>query len=212
LALEFGIFSFCYNAAKDLVRFIFKRFQKTPPEQVIVHRQKMKQGFEAHLHWIDDNEKFGEVIIRDIRRMDSYPRLDEKAKGISSWFCVAILALYHKGLQVGLRYEGLKFDKEHNAWRLFNYEKEKEDVNALLIGKIPFDEIVEVDWEGDEYYRIPHIYCKFIQRKKEPYEDLLFVEEKKGTFRPFYTDICNYDDVLRLSKKLKTGHFAKEEH
>jgi hypothetical protein len=208
LALELSIFSLLYNATKDLVRFIFERFKKTPLEQVLAHRQKMKQEFETHLHWIDDTDKFGEVIIRDIRRMDSYPNIDEKAKGISPWFCVGMLDLYHKGLQVGLKYEGLKFDKEHNGWRYYNYGKEKEDLIALLLGKIPFDEIVEVDWEGDEYYSIPHIYCKFIQRKKEPYEDLIFVEEKKGTFRPFYSDICNYDDVIKLSKKLKTGHFA----
>lgn len=208
MGFELGIFSLLYNAAKDLVSFIFGRFKKIPPEQIIAHRQKMKREFESRLRWIDDNGGYGEAIIRDIRRVDSYPNIDEKDKGISPWFCVGILELYHRGLQVGLKYEGIKFDKKHNAWRLYNYREEKEDLIALIIGRIPFDEIVEVDWEGDEYYSIPHIYCRFNQRKNEPYEELVFAEEKKGTSGPIYTDLCNYNDVIKLSKKLKTGYFA----
>lgn len=141
--------------------------------------------------------------------MDSYPDIDEKDKGISPWFRVGLLGLYHRGIQVLLRYEGIIFDQTHNGWRFYRYNEEEPDVRAIIVGKIPFDAIVEIDWVGDEYYPVPHIYCRFRQKKKEPYEEVVFVEKKIGTHRPFYVDICKYEGVIKLSKKLKTGFFLK---
>ena len=205
---EVGIFSLIYNAGKDLIRGTIGLFKKTPPEEVIAHRQKWKKEFESHLRWIDDTEVYGEAIIRDVKRMDSYPDIDEKEKGISPWIRVGLLGLYHRGVQVGLRYEGIKFDEKYKSWRLSTHKEEESDLTALIIGRIPFDEIVEVDWEGDEYYYVPHIYCRFGQKKKEPYEETVFAEKKQSTGRPFYEDICDYGKVIKLSKKLKTGYYA----
>ena len=208
MAIEIGIFSLIYSALKDLLGWLSGRFKKKPPEEIIAHRKRWKKEFESNLQWIDDTEVYGEAIIRDVRRMDSYPDVDEKEKGISPWFRVALLGLYHRGIEVGLRYESIKFDEKYNSWRFYRYKEEEADIRAIMIGRIPFDEIVEVDWEGDEYYYIPHIYCRFDQKKKEPYEETVFAEKKQGSDRPYYLDICDYDSVIRLSKKLKTGFFA----
>lgn len=208
MVLEAGIFSLIYNAGKDLLGWLFGLFKKTPPEEVIAHRQKWKKEFESHLLWIDDTVGYGEAIIRDVKRMDSYPDVDEKEKGISPWFRVGLLGLYHRGVQVGLRYEGIRFDQKYDSWRLNTYKEEESDLTALIIGRIPFDEIVEVDWEGDEYYYVPHVYCRFAQKKKEPYEETVFAEKKQGSGRTFYVDICDYEKVIKLSKKLKTGYYA----
>jgi hypothetical protein len=39
------------------------------------------------------------------------------------------------------------------------------DVNdgetILVVGRIPYDGIVLVDWGGDEFYPMPHFYCRF---------------------------------------------------
>ncbi len=207
--MEAGLFSLIYTASKDLLRLVCRRFIKLDPEKVIAHRQKWKKEFEFHFRYIDEASVYGEAIIRDVRRMDSYPIIDGKEKGISPWFKVGLLGLYHRGIQVGLRYEGIKFDETNNGWRFYRYDEEEPDVRAIIIGRIPFDAIVEIDWEGDEYYYVPHIYCRFDQKKKEPYEEIVFAEQMKGSGWPFYHDICNYHSVIRLSKKLKTGYFTK---
>lgn len=209
MPIEIGFLSLAYNAIKDTIKFISRSKSKKSPEKIIAHRKKWKEYFEQHLRWIDNSSQYGEAIIRDVKRVDTYPDIDEKSRGISPWFRVGLIGIYHRGIEVGLRYESLKFDESYDQWRFTNYkEKERKDISALLIGRIPFDWVVEVDWEGDEYYGVPHIYCHFFNKKKEPYEELAFAEKKEGYERPYFIDICSYDEVHKLSKKLKTGYFA----
>lgn len=211
MAIEVGIVSLAYNAAKDAIKLILGKKTKKSPEEKIAHRKKWKETFEKHLGnlWIDNSSYYGEVIIRDVNKADDYPEIDEKIKGMSSWFKLGLMGLYHRGLEVGLRYESLIYDESYKKWRFTNYKNnEAKDISALLMGRIPFDWIVEVDWEGDEYYGDPHIYCHFRNKKKEPYEELVFVEKHDGFDRPYFTDICGWEEVYSLSKKLKTGFFA----
>ena len=91
-----------------------------------------------------------------------------------------------------------------NNWRYANYETGEEgDVNAVLIGRIPYQNIAAVDWDGDEYYHFPHIYCYFDGERKQPYEELVFCIEKCNSGgRPFYVEIASNEQVRKLSKKL----------
>src|SRR3984893_17845642 len=45
------------------------------------------------------------------------------------------------------------------------------DITVLLIGSIPFENIDNFDWDGDEFYRYQHIYC-FFSYRKEPYQHI----------------------------------------
>ncbi len=40
-----------------------------------------------------------------------------------------------------------------------------------MIGNIPYDNIVEVDLEGDEFYNFPNFYCEF-NNLGQPYEEV----------------------------------------
>jgi hypothetical protein len=208
LALEYGLASLIYNALKDLLRWIISRSSKLTSAQVIEMRQKWKNEIEKNLRWIDNVVGYGEVIIRDVRRVDLYPDVDGKTKGISPWFRVGLLGTYHRGLQVGLKFEGLK-NEESKGWRYYDYKTgEEPDLNACLVGLIPFERIVSIDWDGDDYYSIPHVYCHFASKAREPYEDLIFCE-KRGTDRStYYLKIAKYHDVRELSRKLKKGHYT----
>lgn len=198
-----------YNVLKDLTAWLRKRFSKPDPAETVRERASRKREFEENLRWIDDMDAYGEAIVRDISRVDSYPDIEQERKGISPWFRVGLIGLYHRGVEVGLRIEGLKYEPEHEAWRYSNYKgNEESDLSAFLIGRIPFEWIVDVDWEGDEYYGIPHIYCRFRSRRKEPYEELLFCEKRKTPYRPIYSKVASYDEVQKLSKKMRTGHYA----
>jgi hypothetical protein len=50
--------------------------------------------------------------------------------------------------------------------------------NMVLTGFIPYENIEMIDWDGDDYYPYPHIYCYF-DLKSKPYERLAYCE--KGT-------------------------------
>jgi hypothetical protein len=55
--------------------------------------------------WMAHKDKLRhDVIIRDMRSIDKYPNVDEKAKGISLG---SVLASFHRGILVGLRWTTL---------------------------------------------------------------------------------------------------------
>lgn len=209
MAWEISLISPIYNAIKDILSFIASRKKKFEPDEIVKLRQKWKQEIESNLRWIDDVVGYGEAIIRDVKRVDSYPDVDDKKKGISPWFRVGLLGTYHRGLQVALRIEELIYDEGEEGWRYSNYKQNEEsEINAYLVGLIPFERIVSIDWDGDEYYYIPHIYCQFRGKHKEPYEDIIFCEKRQLDRHVYYSEIAKHEDVVKLSKKLKTGYFA----
>jgi hypothetical protein len=200
--VEYGLISLIYNVLKDLCRWILGRSKKLPPEEVARLRQRWKDEVERRIRWTGNPGGYGEAIIRDVKRIDLYPEVDGKKKGISPWFKVALLGTYHRGLQVGLRIVGLKYEEHEKAWRFCNYiHREKPDINAYVVGLIPFERIVSVDWEGDEYDHIPHLYCHFSSRKKEPYEVIIICEKRNLDNYEYYSEIAKYDEVRKLSKK-----------
>jgi hypothetical protein len=102
-----------------------------------------------------------------------------------------------------LQWTGLTKHTDGKRYRRTNYKaEEKADLNALLIGLIRFEDIDNIDWEGDEYYSYPHIYCYFSHRR-EPYERVgYFTETTPPHGIPFYTEIESHQSVRKLSKKL----------
>jgi hypothetical protein len=197
MALEFGILSTLYNIIKDLARWLYGRFGPKDPVHILEHRTKWKSEFEKNIELLRNQD----VIIRDLARMDSYPEIDEKKKGISSWLKVEFKDLYHRGFEVFLRVESIKYLDRANGWVFCDY-KDEGAINAFLVGRIPYDVVRKVDWSGDEYYRVPHIYCDFKKRLgKEPYEEIIFCERHKGTDYEWFDEIAEYGQVRRLSKK-----------
>lgn len=167
-----------------------------------VHKRiELRKEFEDYLiEKIWKNKYRNDVIIRDVKRIDAYPDTDESKK-ISPWFRVGLLDTYHKGILVGLRVsrlietpEGIRHLKQDD----------KEYFTAYLVGKIPFDSIENINWEGDEYYNYPHIFCHFEHSKKQPYEELIYCTEFTNNIgKKHYSEIAKYTDVIKLSKKHK---------
>jgi hypothetical protein len=196
---------FIYSLSKDVLASIRGRRRALTPGQILELRQKWKPLFEEEIRKTHTNSLRKDVILRDVRRLDSYPEVNNKEKGISPWFKVDLIATYHKGISVGLRWGRLvKHSDVHNEWRFTNYAAgEDGDLKVLLVGRIPFENIESVDWRGDEYYYLPHIYCHFDTRKGEPYESLIFCIEKCNPGEcPFYIEVTSYEQVQRVSKRL----------
>ena len=163
--------------------------------ELLKDRQKWKEEFEANLNRRKGNRTYGDAIIRDVARMDVYPEHDEDdSEGISSWFKVEIKGLYHRGVEVILRVISIKYDEEKSRWRFCKYD-EQDAVNGILVGRIPFDGIRNVEWSGDQYYYNPHIYCNFSQKNNQPYEELLFYKAEGTGEHEYYVEVAKYDEV-----------------
>lgn len=202
MALEWLSGSIVYNVTKDLYRTVAGKRRRLTNAEIISLRQKWKPLFEEEIFRTHNENLRKDIIIRDMKRYDNYPNVNPATKGISSWFRVGLMGIYHKGILVGLNGAELK---NHNdtEWRYTDDRiNESCDLYAVLIGKIPFENIENVDWSGDGYYGFPHIYCWFNSKRKEPYEELVYCVEKcNPNSVPFYTEIASYDQVRKLSRK-----------
>ena len=194
---------FIYSLLKDLGSWglAWARGRRLSSAEVIRLRAKWKTEFEENIYQTRKQKLREDVIIRDIKRMDTYPDLDDKAKGISSWFRAGLVGTYHKGALIGLEWSTLKEDA-NGEWRFTDYNNgETGDIKVMLIGYVPFENIESVDWRGDEYYAFPHLYCYFDARRKEPYEKVAFCEKREMNGIPYYTEVASYDAVRKRSRK-----------
>jgi hypothetical protein len=198
-------FSLVYTVSKDLWRALRGRRRTATPEEILARRQQWKSTFEREIWRRHANRFRRDAIIRDVRRIDHYPDVNDKANGISPWFRSDLVGTYHKGILVGLRWEELKRTDHPDEWRYINYKSgENGDINLLLVGRIPYENIENVDWQGDEYYPLPHIYCHFDARKREPYESLAFCSENRyRNEQPSYVEVVRYEQVREVTNKFR---------
>jgi hypothetical protein len=195
--------SLAYRIGRDLLSFALKRSRgrKLTEVQKLELRQKWKPQFDGWLRTQHRDELRTDVIIRDVRRMDDYPEAKE-GRGISPWFNVGLLDTYHRGILIGLRWVSLVEDEKTGGWRYPNYDAgEKGTLTCALVGSIPFEFIEGVDWEGDEYYGFPHIYCHFDGPKRQPYEKIDFREKRGIPDIIYWKEVADYEPVRKLTRK-----------
>ena len=195
--------SLVYNVLKDVWRAISGRGRRLSPQEKVRLRLKWKTEFEERFVDRRQRKLRQDVIIRDMSRLDGYPAHSDREKGISSWFKAGFVGTYHRGIELGLSWENLVEDQAIGQLRLPNRGKGEEgNCKVLLIGYVPYENIESVDWEGDQYYGEPQIYCYFDARKKQPYERLAYCEEKRidDDFE-YYVPVAELDAVKKLSRK-----------
>lgn len=182
------ILNLIFSPLIDLGKWIIKKLQKPAPVLVLKRREEFRKEFESKL---PQKNRYGvhcEAIIRDMKRMDSYPDIDTGKKGISPWFKVEVKGLYHRGVEVFISMpEYIKKDKS-GRWKFTDHKDTGEKVLAYPVGRIPFDLIEYVNWDGDEYYPFPHIYCRFKAFKGQPYESIPFFAKYEGSEYLFEVD------------------------
>ncbi len=195
--------------AKDLVAFVWRQVKRPDPADVVSARLALKAEVEANLRWIDCSCRYGEIIVRDLRRADQYPQINNKTRGISSWFKTTLVGTYHRGILVGLTFHSMKRCPDGKGFYI-TADHKSADANAILVGKIPYDRIVHFDWIGDEYYGT-HVYCRFRGWRPSPYEELVLCEERFVDYpKPtsYYSDIISYDLAKRFTHRYEPSYYA----
>lgn len=176
------------------IRLIKREGKKLTPGELIKHSEELRKQVTEEIYKCRKGNLRKDVIIRHVNRMDAYPEVDDKEKGISPWFRAGLLDTYHRGILLGLRFATLTVCPD--GYRHTNYKNdEKGDVKVYLVGKIQYSSIEGINFDGDEYYNYPHIFCHFDQ-KGEPYEELVYCEEiEAGHGHVFYSEVAPYKSV-----------------
>lgn len=139
----------------------------------VKRRLALKKKFEAE-YWA---KKPHEMIVRDVHNDSLYPENEyNKSIGISSWFKAEILRPYHRGISLIIGIESIQINPD-GGWQVVKYGAEQVKgatyINALVIGNVPYDSVVAIDFDGDEYYHFPHLYCEF-SFSGQPYEKIWY--------------------------------------
>jgi hypothetical protein len=188
-----------WSAATGGWKFWRGRKRRLTPQEVLTLRAKWKGPFTEWLQLRNHEKLRTDVIIRDVKRIDIYPNSKE-GKGISAWFRSGVIDTYEKGIMLGLGTHELMYDQQKDVY-YFPPKGERGSVKLMFAGFVPFEGIESVDWEGDQYYSYPHIYCYFDQKDKQPYERLSFCERRTLDGHVYFTEIVPFEDVQRETKK-----------
>jgi hypothetical protein len=142
----------------------------------IEHRLKLKQQVETLLLPYYDNPQIRKKVIIHNINYDTYPIADDRP-GISSWFWLEYFRPYFKGISFYMQVVDIKIDLHLKKWSLCEKDVELPEnfikISAYRIGNIPYDNIIDFDVMGDEYYSFPHFYCEF-NNLGEPYEEIWY--------------------------------------
>ena len=198
--------SLLYNMAKDTIARALPNRRRITHEERMARREKWRPLFAEELHRCRTEKLRQDVIIHDVARPNEYPEAKDTKRRMSSWVRLGLGAQYHKGIEVALSVNALVWEESEESWRLLGIgEAAEETKTAYLIGYIPYESIVSVNFEGDEYYTFPHIFCHF-EFRGQPYERLAFCERIVPPHgRPFFTEIESVEQVKLTSQKMGTG-------
>lgn len=132
--------------------------------------------------------RFSKAIIRSVEEC-TYPEIDPRRDRYSSWFGLEFFDEYHNGIEFILGIVQVA-ERSDGYWSVVPYDYEAKTPD-LLVGKawytgcIPYRNIVEVDLDGDEYYREPHFYCRYADAGS-PYEECRYRLCEDGRFPEVY--------------------------
>ena len=180
------------NFGSDWIKGKIASLKKKDPKEILQCRTKMKKEIsEGFYRWHKAGNTRDEIIVRDLNRMDNYPDFDNSTKGISPWFRVGYKGLYTRGIEVFLSMP-MHASLKDGKWEL-SHDGQEGGKLAYQVGRIPFENIVSIDWDGDEYYGYPHFYCSF-SNKRQPYEKIVYCELCKTHEGGYYYPLLHNKD------------------
>jgi hypothetical protein len=182
-----------WSAVSGGWKFWRGRKRRLSPQETLTLRAKWKPLFREWLQLHNHRELRTDVIIRDIKRMDSYPETTE-TKGSSAWLRSGVIDTYEKGIMLGLGTKELVYDEQKDVY-YFPPKEERGNTKLMFTGFVLFENIECVDWDGDQYYSYPHIYCYFDGKNKHPCERLSFCERRTLDEHTYFTEIIPFEEV-----------------
>ncbi|MEI8202455.1 MAG: restriction endonuclease [Bacteroidota bacterium] len=152
----------------------------------------------------------GELIIRNIDN-DNYPSVNDD----SEWFKAEIYDLYFEGLEIDLFDQTEIFVNEEGNWDLVNNNEvnslnKYNVIKARKIGRIPFTNIIEYDFSGDEYHPYPNLYCRF-NFNESPFESFEYYTygDREKEITPSHFEINDRISSNQFHRDMKMDEIKK---
>ncbi|MEQ1651335.1 MAG: hypothetical protein ABL897_02495 [Hyphomicrobium sp.] len=203
--VEWVTTSLVKDASLAVWRWLRGRRGALKPEEIVAQRLKWKPIFDQRIA-VARRDKLGrDVTVKDVRRLNTYPEIDENARGITPWFPAGLVGTNDRGLLLLLGWHSLASEAlEYLALEGIQKQNAREVGNAALIGYVPFEQIVQVDWNGDDYYTRPSLYLHFDAKREGPYEKigLRIRKEMQDIGAEWYSEICDIDLYQEACSKL----------
>lgn len=161
-----------------LLRKLWRTTQHPSPETVVARNLVMRSEIATNLPPVPQgNSSRGRALLRDIKRQDRYRPDQETSYGGSGWSVVEIKDLYFNGLEVyDAPWKYVEYSEVFERWQEVATPTTT-SIMAIIVGRIPFSNIVRINWEGDEFYAYPHIYCRFNGVTHTPYEEIVLYKQ-----------------------------------
>ena len=144
--------------------------KKRMHEDFLKHERLTSEEIRARMQ--DPSLRFihSEVLIRSINDI-AYPKNTLNDFDYTGFFKAEVYNFYHNGLIVyAMPYVTDIYIKEYeDCLEKEQYEVKK--VRAQVFGFIPFENIIEYDINGDEFYIYPHLFCDFVN-PSNPFEKI----------------------------------------
>ena len=118
--------------------------------------------------------KHSEVLIRSIYDKN-YPEQNIEFPG---YYKAEVYNWYHNGLEVRTHPYAVNARIKQRKMNADPHSEDPEDYEIIetqldVFGCIPFENIIEYDTDGDEYYRYPHLFCDY-PCGEDPYEEIRY--------------------------------------
>jgi len=155
-----------------IIKNIYKeqRFKKN-----LSLKKKIAKDFGDWLNYSTINRKRSSSMILRAFDDNQYPYENNPNEFKEySWFRAEIKSLYHKGMEFVIGIEAIHVFEDY-TWDFVPPEDvlTGDLIKVGKVGQINFDDIVDYDLDGDEYYSCPHVFCKF-NYKGTPFENIYY--------------------------------------
>jgi hypothetical protein len=177
--------------------------------------------------WIRLKPEFHTIIVRDIR--------DKTFPALGDWSKLETFDLTKEGIEFLDGSNSIGFDlylSKNYKWDVFHDRvkpKKKKYLKpeiAYCVDFLPYEDILHVDWEPDDYYGCPTIFCQFKFKKngvRHPFKEFryyilgngfltLLEERDKVNFKPFLSSLkskVNYP-FYRIKRYLNDRKYNRQ--
>lgn len=201
-----------YSLVRDAVGAIggWRSRRSLSPESVFEARERWRSKFEDEVH---RGHRHGgrDCYIVNAGRLNEYQTsgvdwLSRLLRRPSAWFRAGFSQAHADSFLCGLGVAYVK--KVGDRWQE-TLDHEYSDARKLfVIGYIPYEWIMHVDWNGDEYTNKPVIYCRFWGKKGSPFRSVSYCRTGQIDDHPeFYVDVASLEEVRRPTRRETRAHY-----
>lgn len=190
-----------------LVRRIFRR---PDPVKVVAYRQRVREVIRERLPRPEPGYS-PEVLVIQVARATRYAELEPPLLDLPPpWMKLEVTRIADDALEVGTQIVNVKI--QGGEARPVDRQAGEVGRTALIVGRIPYEKIAHIDWDGDPAYDAPRLYCHF--RWRWPYRSVE-VHEIIEPGRRFPMHGVTFKDTrfgrlesIRLNRQLRKDSFG----